>query len=80
MAPDPCQPINDEIKHLSDDIAQVQAVLDRDFPPLTDKQREVTKQQLQADKNKLVQRVAELLQFRQQTTNVIATTLLSGYL
>jgi hypothetical protein len=66
VALDPCQSIIDEIKQLNDDIVDVQAVLDRDFPPLTEKQQEEAKQQLQADKNKLAQRVAALLQCRQQ--------------
>jgi hypothetical protein len=66
MSSDPCQPIIDEINQLKDDIANVQAVLDRDFPPLTRKQREEATQQLQAAQNKLAQRETELLQCRQQ--------------
>lgn len=66
MGLDPCQPIIDEIDGLKNDIANLQAVLDRDFPPLTQKQREEAKQQLQAAQDKLAKKEIELSQCRQQ--------------
>src|SRR5437588_12648055 len=66
MSADPCQPMTEEVDQLRNDIADIQAALDRDFPPLTAKQRDEAKLQLQANEIKLLQMETNLLQCRQQ--------------
>ena len=66
MSSDPCGPIIDEIKNVNTQIAALQAVLDQNFPPLTQPQRAEAEKLLAAQQSKLSKEENALTLCRQQ--------------